>query len=288
MKSILIIVFLFPLLLGYYSPSKSQEKISGKIIYEQKDKEILDKVLQLLSKEKNAPTATLMVKIGTFFKGTPYVAHTLEVTPEQLVVNLREMDCTTYVENCLAIAKTIQSGKNTFDQFVSELQKIRYRGGKIDGYPSRLHYFSDWIYDNQKKGLVKDISKEIANTPYNKTINFMSTHPAAYQQLKDNSQLVQIIAQQEKKISARKMYYIPENKLAKVEAQLQEGDIVGITTNIKGLDIAHTGLLVRVNGRIHLLHESSVAEKVVITKETLEEYLLNSKSATGIMVAQPI
>lgn len=288
MKSILIIVFFFPLLLGYYSPSKSQEKISGKIIYEQKDKEILDEVLQLLSKEKNAPTTTLMVKVGTFFKGTPYVAHTLEVTPEQLVVNLREMDCTTYVENCLAIAKTIQSGKNTFDQFASELQKIRYRGGKIDGYPSRLHYFSDWIYDNQKKGLVKDISKEIANTPYNKTINFMSTHPAAYQQLKDNSQLVQIIAQQEKKISARKMYYIPENNLAKVEAQLQEGDIVGITTNIKGLDIAHMGLLVRVNGRIHLLHESSVAEKVVITKETLEEYLLNSKSATGIMVAQPI
>jgi len=288
MKSILIIVFLFPLWLGYQSPSVSQGKKIGKIIYEQKDKEILNKVLQLLSEEKNTPTTTLMVKIGTFFKGTPYVAHTLEVTPEQLVVNLREMDCTTYVENCLAIAKTIQSGKNTFEQFASELQKIRYRGGTIDGYPSRLHYFSDWIYDNQKKGLVKDISKEIANTPYNKTINFMSTHPAAYQQLKDNSQLVPIIAQQEKDISTRKMYYIPEDKLAEVENKLQEGDIVGITTNIKGLDIAHMGLLVRVNGRIHLLHESSVAEKVVVSKETLEDYLLNSKSATGIMVAQPL
>ena len=288
MKSILIIVFLFPLLLGYQSPSVSQGKKIGKIIYEQKDKEILNKVLQLLSEEKNTPTTTLMVKVGTFFKGTPYVAHTLEVTPEQLVVNLRKMDCTTYVENCLAIAKTIQSGKNTFEQFASELQEIRYRGGTIDGYPSRLHYFSDWIYDNQKKGLVKDISKEIANTPYNKTINFMSTHPAAYQQLKSNSQLAPIIAQQEKKISARKMYYVPENKLAKVENKLREGDIVGITTNIKGLDIAHMGLLVRVNGRIHLLHESSVAEKVVVSKETLEDYLLNSKSATGIMVAQPI
>jgi len=288
MKSILIIVFLFPLLLGHQSPSVSQGKKIGKIIYEQKDKEILNKVLQLLSEEKNTPTTTLMVKIGTFFKGTPYVAHTLEVTPEQLVVNLREMDCTTYVENCLAIAKTIQSGKNTFEQFASELQKIRYRGGKINGYPSRLHYFSDWIYDNQKKGLVKDISKEIANTPYNKTINFMTTHPAAYQQLKDNSQLVPIIAQQEKDISTRKMYYIPEDKLAEVENKLQEGDIVGITTSIKGLDIAHMGLLVRVNGRIHLLHESSVAEKVVESKETLEDYLLNSKSATGIMVAQPL
>jgi len=116
----------------------------------------------------------------------------------------------------------------------------------------------------------------------------MSTHPAAYQQLKDSSQLVQLIAQQEKFISTRKMYYIPEEKLAGVEDQLQEGDIVGITTGISGLDIAHTGILVRVDGRIHLLHESSLAEEVVVSKETLENYLLNSKSATGIMVARPL
>lgn len=288
MKRLLIILFTFPLIFACHSTTNSQAGNVQKNISAPTDETIFNDVMQSLSSDKNASTATLMAQAGIFFKGTPYVAHTLEVTPEQLVVNLREMDCTTFVENCLAIAKTIQSGKNTFAQFKSELQKIRYRGSKIDGYPSRLHYFSNWIYDNQKKGLVKDVSQEIANTAYKKTINFMSAHPVAYQQLKDNSQLVQTIAQQEKEISARKMYYIPEDKLAEVETQLQEGDIVGITTGISGLDIAHTGILVRVNGRIHLLHASSLAEKVVISTETLEDYLLNSKSATGIMVARPL
>ena len=288
MKSILIILSLFPLLLACKPTSKSQAEEADKIIYEPQDREILTTVLELFTTEKNASTAALIVKAGTFFKETPYVAHTLEVSPEQLVVNLHEMDCTTFVENCLAIAKTIRSGKNTFNQFTSELKKIRYRDGKINGYPSRLHYFSDWIYDNQKKGLVKDISQKIASIPYTKTINFMSTHSGSYSQLKDSSQLIQTIAQNEKEISSRNMYYIPEDKLAEVENLLQEGDIAGITTSISGLDIAHMGLLVRINGRIHLLHESSVAEKVIVSKETLLDYLLNSKSATGIIVARPI
>jgi len=288
MKQIFTILFIFPLIFACHSTSKSQSNGTQKKISELSDKDILAEVTQLLFAQKDTSTSSLLVEAGIFFKETPYVAHTLESSPEQLVINLHEMDCTTFIENCLAITKTIQSDKNTFEQFASELKKIRYRGGKIDGYPSRLHYFSDWIYDNQKKGFVKDVSKEIANTPYNKVVNFMSTHPASYKQLKDNNQLVQIIAQQEKKISARKMFYIPEEKLDEVENQLQEGDIVGITTSIAGLDIAHSGILVRVEGRIHLLHASSVSEKVVISKETLEDYLLNSKSATGIMVARPI
>jgi len=260
------------------------------IIFEQQDKEILEQVFAILSDEKEIPVSVLMIKVGTFFKETPYVAHTLEIEPdkEQLVINLREMDCNTFAENCLAISRTIKNGNPTFEKFANELQTIRYREGEIDGYPSRLHYFSDWIFDNDKKTVSKSLSKEIAEIPFPKLINFMSTHPNSYVQLKDNNEWVNTIVENEKEISNRKMFYIPEEKLESLEDKLRDGDIVGITTNIKGLDVMHVGILVRKSGRIYLMHASSVAEKVVVSENTLEEYLLNSKSATGIMVSRPL
>jgi hypothetical protein len=197
------------------------------------------------------------------------------------------MDCNTFAENCLAISRTIKSGNPSFEKFATELQNIRYRDGKINGYASRLHYFSDWIFDNDKKYIVKSVSQGIADILYEKNINFMSTHPESYVQLKDLG-LVKRIENIEQQISARKNYYIPEEKLAQFEEKLNDGDIVGITTNIKGLDIVHVGILVRKSGQIHLMHASSVAEKVIVSENTLEEYLINSKTATGIMVARPL
>ncbi len=288
MKKTLLILFLISSILGCKSTPKNQEENTYNIISEPEDKEILQQVFETLTDEKDTPTATLLLKVGTFFKGTPYIAHTLETSQEQLVVNLREMDCTTFAENCLAITKTIQNGKKTFKHFCIELKNIRYRDGKINGYTSRLHYFSDWIFDNQKKGLVRNVSEEIAHIPYEKKIDFMSTHPSSYKQLKDSNQLVKDITILENKISARSMFYIPEDKIAEVEPQLHEGDIVGLTTGIDGLDMVHVGILVRVEGRIHLLHASSAAKKVIISENTLEDYLQNSKTANGIMVARPL
>jgi hypothetical protein len=219
------------LIVACNSAQKNTEK-ELPVIYQEKDKEILEQVLEMFSEETDSPTPLLIVKIGTYFNGTPYVANTLETEPEQLVVNLRGMDCTTFAENCLAIAKTIQSENLTFEQFTEELKNVRYRNGKIDGYPSRLHYFSDWIFNNQQKKLVNDVSKIIAATPYDKEIDFMSTHPDSYKQLKDSAELVNRIAEQENDINSRQLFYIPENKIAEVEDKLMDGDIVGITTSV--------------------------------------------------------
>jgi len=287
MRFLTLSVFYFLMASCTFKGNGETEKF--KIISTEEDKEIVEQIFELFAEETNAPTSVLMVKLGTYFEGTPYAAHTLEKgDEEQLVVNLRGLDCTTLVENCLALAKTIQSGDHTFKQFTKELKNVRYRSGKIDGYPSRLHYTTDWIFDNQQKKLVRNLSKEIGATPYPKEINFMSAHPDSYRQLKDSSHLVEIIAQKENDINSRQHFYIPEEKLAEVEDQLMDGDIVGITTGIEGLDISHMGILVRKAGRIHLLHASSSEEKVVLSEETLEEYLLSSKSATGIMVARPL
>ncbi len=259
-----------------------------KVTYQPEDKRVVDEVLNLYSEDKKAATSTLMASVGVHFQETPYVAHTLEVDREQLVINVQEMDCTTFAEYCMALAGTIQSAHPTFEQFAAELQKIRYRDGVIEGYPSRLHYFCDWIYDNEQKGLIKDMSKDIANTSLSKQISFMSNHPDSYRQLKENPTLVEVIARQEKEISKREMYYVPESMVSEVESQLMEGDIVGITTGVEGLSISHVGILVKRSGRIHLLHASSAAKKVVVSENTLEDYLANSKSATGIMVARPL
>jgi hypothetical protein len=288
MKTQLLALLVLFSLFSCNSTGKNSDAESENIIYQPKDKEILEQLFNLYSGEKDATISDLMLKVGSFFLETPYVAHTLEIGEEQLVINLREMDCTTFAEYCLAISRTIKSDKQTFDKFASELQLIRYRNGHIDGYPSRLHYFCDWIFNNAHANLVKDMSEEIAQTPFPKQINFMSSHPDSYKQLKDSIALVEAIAAQEKLISARKMFFIPETKIAELESKLMDGDIVGITTGIEGIAIQHVGILIRKEGRIHLMHASSKAEKVVVSDLTLEEYLLNSNTASGIMVARPL
>lgn len=288
MKTHVLTLLVLSSLFSCNSSTKNPGVESELISYQEMDKEILEQVLELYAADREATTSALIIKVGSFFKGTPYVAHTLETAEEQLVINLRELDCTTFAENCLAISRTIQNDSQTFEQFTSELQGIRYRDGVIDGYPSRLHYFCDWIYNNEEKNLIRDMSEEIAQTPFTKEINFMSTHPGSYRQLKDSISLVDRIAIQEKQISARKMFYIPETSIAEVESQLLDGDIAGITTEIEGIGIQHVVILIRQKGRIHLMHASSKAEKVVVSDFTLEEYLLNSKSASGIMLARPI
>lgn len=253
------------------------------------DTRILTQVIEKLADDKNTPAGTLMVKIGSMFLETPYVANTLETDgDERLVVNLREMDCTTFVETCLALTKAVQSGHPGIDQYLHELTKVRYRGSKINGYVSRLHYTSDWFYENQKKNLIRDITKDIGNTPVQKTINFMTTHPGSYYHLKNNPALVAEIAQLENEISGRQRFYIPKEHIANIEDQLNDGDIVAFTTSINGLDVSHVGILLRKNNRIHLLHASTNSNKVVISDETLHEYLQKLRSVNGIMVARPL
>lgn len=290
MKVRFLFLFFIPVI---FTCNTVTPKISGnqegqlKIISTPEDEEILKTFVNLFSGQKDAPTSDVMIKAGTFLLNTPYTEHTLEHEPEHLVINLREMDCTTFVENCLALTRTLKAEKQDFEQFAKELTSIRYRDGKIDDYTSRLHYFSDWIFVNTKKNIVSDVTKEIAETPLILKVNFMSAHPESYKQLRDTT-LVRVIAEQEREISAREMYFIPKTKLVDIEGKLMDGDIVAITTDIEGLDVSHTALLIRKNDIIHILHASSVAQKVIISDETLESYLTNNKRTTGIMVARPL
>lgn len=260
----------------------------GQCLHNQIDKEIYQDILAQLEPDKEKPLNELIVSVGKLFLGTPYVAHTLETQPEQLVVNLRELDCTTFAENSLAIARTLKSGDTSFQQFKKELKTIRYRNGEINGYLSRIHYYSDWVYEKDKDGIITSVSEEIAQTPYPLEVNFMSNHPNSYKQLKDNAELIALIAKKEKEITARKMFYIPENKIDGLAHKIHNGDLVGITTSINGLAISHVGIIVKRNNRVHLMHASSIQKKVVISENTLSEYLKEGTKATGIMLSRPL
>ncbi|MEL6303382.1 MAG: N-acetylmuramoyl-L-alanine amidase-like domain-containing protein [Bacteroidota bacterium] len=225
--------------------------------------------------------------IGKTFLGTPYVEKTLEVgETEQLVINLSGLDCTTFVENVLAFGKLVKNESYTFEDFTQALRTIRYRDGVLNGYPSRLHYFTDWIRNNAQKGLVKDVTNELGGEVLSKPINFMGTHRNLYPFLSSDENHKAIL-EVEAGLAKEELCILQQNGIVEKEHLIQSGDIIALATSIKGLDVTHTGFAIEKDGRIHLLHASSSGE-VTITEEPLADYLKKVKNNTGIIVARPV
>lgn len=234
------------------------------------------------------PIGEIVTAFGRKFLGTPYVGHTLEASgDEHLVINLREFDCVTFVENMLTLARCVRSGKTSFAEFKTALTNVRYAGGSIDGYPSRLHYFSTWIEDNAQKGLVRDITRELGGTAYEKSIDFMTTHAGSYKQLA-RKDFVQRIRLMELKLSREPLHHITKEAIAAMQDRLQDGDIIGTTTTMEGMDISHTGLVVRDGGVVRFMHAPLSGKQVMISEGSLAEYVKNIKSHTGIVAARPL
>jgi hypothetical protein len=255
---------------------------------QEQDRRIFGELIGLLDNQKASTKfpGQLMLEMGRFFLETPCLNGTLETKRvEHLVVNLREHDCVTFVENVVALVWHVRSRGKSFEAFQRLLQKIRYRHGRLQGYSSRLHYFSDWIYDNQKKGIVRDVTAEVGGRPLRKAITFMTTNPGLYPQLKNTVNLRRMKSV-ERAISTRSLFFIPRKAVRHLEDRIQDGDIVAITTNTECLDVQHVGLAAKVKNRIHLLHASKVEGKVVLSKKTLYRYLMENRTHSGIMVAR--
>ena len=250
------------------------------------------RVVQLLQKGKTqSVTKNLILYFAHQLLDVPYVGHTLEVNKqEELVVNLRELDCTTFVETATALALAAKNGGTTWQDYLHWLQTIRYNKGKLDGYCSRNHYFSQWITSNTQLGLLEE---HTATTyPFTATqqlqLNFMSTHPEYYAMLKDHPEDVKKIAQLEKASSGVTVRYIPSSLLNEPKAKLkfiQDGDILTLVTNKSGLDVSHVGFAEwGRDGKLHLLNASSIHKKVVLEPMTLYQYAQKHPSMLGIRV----
>jgi len=253
----------------------------------QSDKGIFESYLNSVQTVDKLCSDILMDETAKFFLGVPYVGKTLEYEPERLIVNLREMDCMTFVENVLALAEASASGTPSWQTYLEKLQQIRYRDGKIEDYTSRLHYTSDWIYENEKKGLIADITKEIGGVPLAMDVSFVSTHPESYMQLQSHPEYIAVMAKKEKEINSRQYYYIPKEEIDKREAQIRTGDIVCFVTSIKGLDISHVGIVHKEGDKMTFIHASSGKKRVIINEESLQDYVLGIKKSKGIMVLRP-
>lgn len=223
---------------------------------------------------------------ATKMLGVSYVAGTLDQNKqEQLVIHLDKVDCTTFVEVVLALTLTDKQGKRDFSSFKEALQLLRYRAGKLEDYSSRLHYFSDWIKDNERKGIVRENTAEsLCSSSMILSLDFMSSHVDSYLPMKNDPLLVQKILEQENNWKKVPVKYIPKEQLKASSKQLKikNGDILAITTSIKGLDIVHVGFACWQGGQLHMLHASSIAQKVILDEQTLYDYSKNKKAHTGV------
>ncbi len=247
-------------------------------------------VVTLLQQATGQSSARLPLFFACQLEGKPYVAHTLEgQNTERLVVNLRQFDCTTLIENVAALTLCARKGQTSFADFCAMLQTLRYRNGQREGYTSRLHYFTDWIASNEAGGRVGEIQSDTA--PFTAvqriSVDYMSKHPHLYRALRVHPEAVGVIAAQEQRLTGRTFRYIPSGQTTHGKALrevVSDGDIIAFVTNKEGLDITHVGLAVWQTDGLHFIHASSVRKKVVLEPVTLSQYLKKHPSFLGIRV----
>jgi hypothetical protein len=232
--------------------------------------------------------SAIIIHVARGFENRPYVAHTLEKKgPERLVINLREFDCTTFVENVLSLSFCIKKQHFDLPSFEESLKNIRYRGGVINGYPSRLHYFSEWLHNNQEKGLIDIVSNNWGQEEFDAHVNFMSQHADKYPKLKDDSSFVKQISDVEKQISQYDFRSLSEAQIAEKNDFIHDGDIIAFCSTIKGLDITHVALALHIKNTLHFIHASTLGNKVQVSATSLKDYVSQRKNVYGILVARP-
>lgn len=264
--------------------------IPSLLFAEETPKKFLD-IIAMAKKQDWAslPIGEVVVKVGSQLKGLPYVGGTLEGEPEVCRASFSGLDCVTFFETSLCMARCIKKGKLSYNDFISEVTYTRYRNGKLTDYTSRLHYTADWIANNEEKKVVQNITSTLkGNKAFpNFAVGFMSSNSKYYPALVENSDLVPVIAKQEKAVNARKHLIIPKNSIASIENELQNGDIIAIATSKKGLDYAHTGMVYKDGATTRFFHASST-KKIVMIDSRLSEYINSVSHYLGIAIARPL
>jgi len=233
------------------------------------------------------PIGAIMTTLGQEVIGAPYLAGTLdEPATEQLVVRFDGFDCVTFVETMLAMARGVARQAYDYDTFARHLTEQRYREGTINGYCSRMHYFTEWIDRNDTRGIVRSLSAELGGVPLGDSLSFMSTHRDAYPRFAENDSLWACIRDMEAGRAGDTIYHIPQDRIHAAYDRLQTGDIVGLATDIEGLDVAHTGLVLKDGDHVRLLH-ASLSGGVLVSPD-LQRYVQNIDHQVGIVVARPL
>lgn len=233
---------------------------------------------------------TGLLDIARSHLGTPYVGGVLEGNAdERLVIDEGRLDCTTFVELTVAQWLSEQDNEHSFEQ---QVQAMRYRKGEINGYLSRLHYFTDWVVENTRRGIWYEVvPEEEDNTIWRHdtlSLSFMSQHPQSYPFLKAHAWAVDSMRAIEQRYDNYRYNYIDKQflNLPPSSLPIKDGDIIALVTTIEGLDVTHLGFAVWKNDKLHLMHASMTHGKVVIDERTLYDYLKGRKNCPGVRVVR--
>lgn len=273
-KWFLLLVSLLPFLICYGH--------SWTYVTTDQDRALAEKVLKKLEAHQDEEPGNLMVRAANALLGQPYVAGTLEESPnEKLCVYLTRTDCILFVETCLGLVQTARRNNAGFDSFVSELQQSRYRDGECSRYEDRLHYTTEWARQGVARGVLVDMTEALGGVRYDHPVHYMSMHPDAYPRMTD----VDAIKAVEDSINAEPSAYIPKSALKGALGGIRNGDIILFTTAVDGLDVSHCAIAKVDAGKpVRFIHASTGAMKVILEPRTLEEYVMGRKAVTGIQV----
>lgn len=159
------------------------------------------------------------------FLGTRYNDNTLNsmaLAQENLIVNLKSMDCMTFIEYTEALKRS-----DNYDDFIKNLKAIRYSEENMS-YANRRHFFTDWL--QQTDGTIVDITPVISanSVQVSKNLNLKS----------DGQRLIKSLP-----ITKRIIRYIPTEHIDKtVLSAIQTGDYIGIYSRKSELDVSHVGI----------------------------------------------
>ena len=282
-------------------PASVSRALGGPTLADE-DRERLDAWTRTLRTERlsrrDAPLGRAAVRVGEQAEGTPYEASTLEAylkaggkptSTEPLTLSLTRFDCVTLVESCLAVARVARAtDAPSWERFGREIERMRYRGGTRGDYTTRNHYFSEWISDGQRRGLVRDLGAELGGIEDARPLRFMTEHRVSYPALADDG-IYRAIGEMERRLDARPRRVIPTAHIIDVVDRIQTGDVLAFATSIPGLDVSHSAMAYRDRaGVLRVLHAPLSGGVVEVTKTTLPEYVARIKRATGILVARAV
>jgi len=250
--------------------------------------ETFDRILSGAAADSVAarPYGEIVQWVGEQLLGRPYVAGMLDKPEaETLVVDLTGFDCVLYIENVLALSRAIALGETSYEAYAEGVRQLRYRDGAL-AYCSRLHYFSDWIADNERRGAVRNVTAEVGGEPFDRRLTFMTEHREAYPQMASDATYACIV-DMETALAGVQLFYIPQARIAAAYGALQPGDIIATATSIGGLDVTHTGFVHKTAAHTGFMHASLSANAVKISDD-LASYVQGIRSQIGIVVARPV
>ena len=246
---------------------------------------------------KALPIGERTAAVGQALVGTRYKHFTLEIDNriEAPSVNFQGMDCWTFFEIALSFARMLNEPESNWtpESLLRYIELDRYRSGQCTGeYLSRLHYLEDWLYDNDRRGLVEDLTRDLGGRSVPHSAREMSVGWRHYRYLAANRSLLGPLARMEANVSSHPLYEIPKSRVAEIEGKIRSGDIIGIIGRDRsGLySTSHVGLALRTNdGVLHFMHASSPGNygRVVVDAQ-LSKYLYRYRSDSGILVARPL